>query len=160
MAGHAQLKFVMTECSKTQIRLMQPKWSYLREYEDLYYKDKQKQKTYNMYFLSINHKIVAVVFSQKIMIFYQTLRLLPYFMCANSEGSGETAQMRRLTWAFTGHLFQINYCNYPKFSDRQVWIASVDPDQIAALFTILYPYDIASESVMKPCIKNNNPLVD
>ena len=27
MAGHAQLKFVMTECSKTQIRLARPKWS-------------------------------------------------------------------------------------------------------------------------------------
>ena len=26
MAGHAQLKFVMTECSKTQIRLTRPKW--------------------------------------------------------------------------------------------------------------------------------------
>ena len=22
------------------------------------------------------------------------------------------------------------------------------------------PYDVASESVIKPCIKNNNPLVD
>ena len=28
------------------------------------------------------------------LIFGQTLRLLPYFMCANSEGSGETAQAR------------------------------------------------------------------
>ena len=28
----------------------------------------------------------------------------PYFMCANSEGSGETAQMRRLAWAFAGRL--------------------------------------------------------
>ena len=28
--------------------------------------------------------------------FGQTLRLLPYFVCANSEGSGETARMRRL----------------------------------------------------------------
>ena len=27
MAGHAQLKFVMTECSKTQIRLAGLKWS-------------------------------------------------------------------------------------------------------------------------------------
>ena len=27
MAGHAQLKFVMTECSKTQIRLTGPKWN-------------------------------------------------------------------------------------------------------------------------------------
>ena len=26
----------------------------------------------------------------------QTLHLLPYFMCVNSEGSGETAHMRRL----------------------------------------------------------------
>ena len=25
-----------------------------------------------------------------------------YFMCANREGSGETAQMLRLTWAFAG----------------------------------------------------------
>ena len=38
------------------------------------------------------------------LIFGQTLRLLPYFMWANSEGSGETVQMRRLAWAFAGHL--------------------------------------------------------
>ena len=30
------------------------------------------------------------------LIFGQTLHLLPYFMCVNSEGSGETAQMRSL----------------------------------------------------------------
>ena len=30
--------------------------------------------------------------------------LLPYFMCANSEGSDETARMRRLAWAFAVHL--------------------------------------------------------
>ena len=30
--------------------------------------------------------------------------LLPYFICANSEGSGETARMRRLSWAFAGRL--------------------------------------------------------
>ena len=38
------------------------------------------------------------------LIFRLTLRLLPYFMCANSEGSGETAGMRRLPWAFVGRL--------------------------------------------------------
>ena len=43
----------------------------------------------------------CIVFSQstsgaRCLIFGRTLRLLPYFMCANSEGSGETAQMRRL----------------------------------------------------------------
>ena len=30
--------------------------------------------------------------------------LLPYFMCANSKGSAETARMRRLAWAFAGRL--------------------------------------------------------
>ena len=30
--------------------------------------------------------------------------LFQYFMCANSEGSGETARMRRLAWAFAGRL--------------------------------------------------------
>ena len=30
------------------------------------------------------------------LFFCQTLRLLPYFMCVNSEGSGKTAWMRRL----------------------------------------------------------------
>ena len=36
--------------------------------------------------------------------FGQTLRLLPYFMCANSEGSGEIVRMCRLAWAFAGRL--------------------------------------------------------
>ena len=36
--------------------------------------------------------------------FGRTLLLLPYFMCVNSESSGETARMRRLAWAFAGHL--------------------------------------------------------
>ena len=38
------------------------------------------------------------------LIFGQTLRLLPYSTSANSEGSGETARMCRLAWAFAGHL--------------------------------------------------------
>ena len=37
-------------------------------------------------------------------LFGQTHRLLPYFVCANSEGSGETARMRRLACAFAGRL--------------------------------------------------------
>ena len=36
------------------------------------------------------------------LIFGRTLHLLPYFMCANSEGSCETVRMRRLALAFTG----------------------------------------------------------
>ena len=34
--------------------------------------------------------------------FWSDSRLLPYFKCVNSEGSGETARMRRLAWAFAG----------------------------------------------------------
>ena len=36
--------------------------------------------------------------------FGRTLRLLPYFMCATSEGSSENARMRRIAWAFVGRL--------------------------------------------------------
>ena len=35
-------------------------------------------------------------------MFGRTLRLIQYFMCANSEGSGDIARMRRLAWAFAG----------------------------------------------------------
>ena len=38
------------------------------------------------------------------LIFGRTHRLLPYFMCAISEGSGETARLRRLALAFAGRL--------------------------------------------------------
>ena len=38
------------------------------------------------------------------LIFGRTLRLLPYFMCANSDGSGETARMRSFAWAFAGRI--------------------------------------------------------
>ena len=40
---------------------------------------------------------------------------LPYFMRANSEGSDETARMRRLTWAFDGRL-----CN--KYHNLMNWL--------------------------------------
>ena len=40
----------------------------------------------------------------KCLIFGWTLRLLPYFMCANSKGSGETARLPSLSWAFAGRL--------------------------------------------------------
>ena len=36
--------------------------------------------------------------------FWSDLRLLPYFMCANSKSSDETAQMRSLAWAFAVRL--------------------------------------------------------
>ena len=47
----------------------------------------------------------------------RTLCLLPYFMCANSEGSGETAQIRRLACAFAGRL-------YDKYHYLMSWLIS------------------------------------
>ena len=47
--------------------------------------------------------------------FWSTLRLLPYFMCANSEGSGDTAQMRRLAWVFAG-------CLCDKYHNLMSWL--------------------------------------
>ena len=35
---------------------------------------------------------------------FKEITVLPYFMYVNSEGSGETVQMRRLTWAIAGGL--------------------------------------------------------
>ena len=49
-------------------------------------------------------KRACVAIRARCLIFCQTLRLLPYFMCANSEGSCETARMRRVAWAFAGRI--------------------------------------------------------
>ena len=54
------------------------------------------------------------------LIFGQTLRPLPYFMCANSKGSGETARICRLTRAFAGHLCY----KYHNFMSWLIWAPS------------------------------------
>ena len=50
----------------------------------------------------------------------RTLRLLPYFMCANSEGSGETARMRRLARAFAGRLY-----DKLKYHNLTIWLRCI-----------------------------------
>ena len=60
---------------------------------------------FSAYFSSINSFMHAQPSSgASCLIFGRNLRLLPYFMCANSKGSGETGWMRRLACAFAGHL--------------------------------------------------------
>ena len=49
------------------------------------------------------------------LIFGWILGLLPYFMRANSEGSGETAQMRRLVLDFAG-------CLCDKYHNLMSWL--------------------------------------
>ena len=50
------------------------------------------------------------------LIFGWTLHLLPYFKCANSDDSGETARMRRLAWAITG-------CLCDKYQNLMCWLS-------------------------------------
>ena len=48
------------------------------------------------------------------LIFGLTLFLFLYFMCANSKGSGETAQMRKIAWAFA--------VAYDKYHNLMSWL--------------------------------------
>ena len=55
--------------------------------------------------LFVLHKLIAQPSSgARCLILGRILRLLPYVICANSEGSGETARMRRFAWAFAGRI--------------------------------------------------------
>ena len=97
------------------------------------------------------------------LIFGRTLRLLPYFMCANSEGSGETARMRRLAWAFAGRLcgkyhnfmswfkrrsengarYMKNYLYFTAFQwDKCNWISLVNPSGKLLMTNIEHDYHL------------------
>ena len=52
----------------------------------------------------IKYKLSQLMRLWPIMRFGRILHLLPYFMCANSKGSGETARMHRLARVFAGRL--------------------------------------------------------
>ena len=54
----------------------------------------------------------------KCLIFGRTHRLLPYDMCANSEGSSETVRLRRLTRAIDGRLI---ICD--KYHNLMSWLS-------------------------------------
>ena len=69
------------------------------------------------------------------LIFCWTLRLLPYLMCANRDGSGETAQMRRLSWVFAGRL-----CD--KYHNLMSWLISCLNGHLNSLLNIFSYYKI------------------
>ena len=56
MAGHAQLKFVMTECSKTQIRLTRLIYGYCDDSIFLFHEFNVHMQIHQ---ISLNHKIVS-----------------------------------------------------------------------------------------------------
>ena len=107
MAGHAQLKFVMTECSKTQIRLTRPKCPIIH--------------TINVFFRiiwapssefvssSIPSWQISTAHAQPLrgardLAFCLKVPLDSLLVWASSEGSGETARMRRLVWTFAARI--------------------------------------------------------
>ena len=101
---------LMIEGKRQQLRLLSWSWSSGWCWVCLFlnFLDQLNQLMWLWYFpSSINHSSNAhaqPTSGARCQIFGRTLRLPPYFMCANSEGSGETARMPRLAWAFTGRL--------------------------------------------------------
>ena len=61
------------------------------------------------------HSHHSAISGARCLIFGRTLRLLPYLKCANSEGYGETVQMRRLARAIADRL-----CD--KFHNLMSWL--------------------------------------
>ena len=134
MAGHAQLKFVVTECSKTQIRLTGLIWSkllYWYLYVWIYERNGQHLHSWShiaeIYIYTIwapsSEFVSSSIQSWHILTGHaQTFRgardltfclkvpLHSLLVWASSEGFGETARMRRLAWTFAaliGDKYQI-----------------------------------------------------
>ena len=119
MAGHAQLKFVMTECSKTQSRLA-------RLISDLFLMElwlcKQLFELIEIWAPSSEFVSSSIPSWQILtahaqpfsgardLAFCLKVPLDYLLIWASSEGSGETARMRRLAWTFAariGYKYQI-----------------------------------------------------
>ena len=130
MAGHAQLKFVMTECSKTQIRLTGPNYCYfffIRHTQHFYLLDHcfsghrlpsppvRQHATFiwappsEFVSSSIASWQILTAHAQPFrgardLAFCLKVPLDSQLVWASSEGSGETARMRRLAWTFAARI--------------------------------------------------------
>ena len=69
------------------------------------------------------------------------LCLLPYFMCANSEGSGETARMQSLAWAFA-----VRLCD--SYHNLMSWLKSLDVSHVF-LEHGWHQYNVKTNSLIK-----------
>ena len=58
-----------------------------------------------------------------------------HISCTNSEGSGKTARMRRLAWAFAGRLFD----KYHNLMNWLIWFDRACPRMIVGNETALWP---------------------
>ena len=112
MAGHAQLKFVMTECSKTQIRLTGLIWLYKR-----YIIVSKRHVLRHIIWAPSSEFVSSSIPSWQILTahvqpfrgardlaFCLKVPLDSLLVCVSSGGSGETARMRRLAWTFAARI--------------------------------------------------------
>ena len=119
MAGHAQLKFVMTECSKTQIRLTGLIWQPTISGGGNIFKVCIEKKTKNSFIIWVSSSefVSSSIPSWQILTahaqpfrgardlaFCLKVPLDSLLVWATSEGSGETARMRRLAWTFAARI--------------------------------------------------------
>ena len=119
MAGHAQLKFVMTECSKTQIRLTRPKLVFLlfRIICTFCFLNTIPYNTFNVKWAPSSEFVSSSIPSWQIstahvqpfrgardLAFCLKVPLDSLLVWASSEGSGETTRMRRLAWTFAARI--------------------------------------------------------
>ena len=108
MAGHAQLKFVMTECSKTQIRLTRPVWWVIRN-KTVGQPNTKWAPSSEFVSSSIQSWQILTAHAQPFrgardLVFCLKVPLDSLFVWASSGGSGETARMRRLAWTFAARI--------------------------------------------------------
>ena len=111
MAGHAQLKFVMTECWKTQIRLtgLSIKAIFSLKAKVMNYDCINRAASSEFVSSSIPSWQILTAHAQPFrgardLAFCLKVPLGSLLVWASSEGSGETARMRRLAWTLAARI--------------------------------------------------------
>ena len=137
MAGHAQLKFVLTECSKTHIRLTGLIYDFTESFKNFQsssrgivqakFKIRTCKRFHEVFVTSSKLSTKYMSRVKRICVFEHSV--MTHFNCAcpaiqrgqgsgflsegsswlllvwaSSEGSGETARMRRLAWTFAARI--------------------------------------------------------
>ena len=85
------------------------------------------------------------------LIFGRSLHLHPYFLCANSEGSGETVQMRRIARAFAGRLCDKYHALSHELAQLQTLTTISEAVSGNGLF-ILVQYSCRCFTILRACI--------
>ena len=115
MAGRAQLKFVMAECSKTQIGLTRHKWSLwkINCVKRIYVFEHSVMTNFNCAYPAIQRG--------RDLAFCLKVPLDSLLVLASNGGSGETARMRRLAWTFAARIGDKYQIRLTRPNSRKFW---------------------------------------